>query len=188
MLDLIPLGKPDDILSYRYLEPACGNGNFLIEILRRKLARVNEKYVHKSVREFEFFIIKALTTIYGIDICADNVKEARQRLFTEVKSFFDTHKGSFLYSPGFLSLVDAVLETNIVVGDSINAPDEIYFTEYKFDKRMLVRSVFCFADLSQDKPQPINVLPAEHFLLIGLEREQKTGRQYESQQGYFNFI
>jgi hypothetical protein len=188
MLDLIPIKKPDDIISYRYLEPACGNGNFLIEILRRKLCRVNEKYALKAVREYEFFIARALTSIYGIDICKDNVREARERLFTEVKSTFDTHKGSFLCSPGFLSLIDSILQTNIAEGDSINAPDKINFTEYKFKGRMFSRTVFCFADLTQDKPDPILTTEPINFLAIGIEHEQRTGIRHEGKQGHLNFI
>ena len=188
MLDLIPLNKPDDIITYRYLEPACGNGNFLIEILRRKLARVNEKYAGKSVKEYEFYIARALTTIYGIDICPENVSESRARLFTEVKATFDTHKGSFEYSPGFLSLVDYILATNIVVGDSINAPEKINFVEFKISHRKFIRSVFCFADLTQDSPKPKKVFDAEHFLTIGFEYEQQTGTRHEGKQGHLNFI
>lgn len=188
MLDLIPLNKPDDIITYRYLEPACGNGNFLIEILRRKLARVNEKYAGKSVKEYEFYIARALTTIYGIDICPENVSESRARLFTEVKATFDTHKGSFEYSPGFLGLVDYILATNIVVGDSINAPEKINFVEFKISHRKFIRSVFCFADLTQDNPIPKKVFDAEHFLTIGFEHEQQTGTRHEGKQGHLNFI
>src|SRR3546814_18505104 len=89
MLDLIPLKKPDDIISYRYLEPACGNGNFLIEILRRKLAWVTEKYANKSMREYAFYIARALTTIHGLDICPANVIDDHARLYVAVKSTLD---------------------------------------------------------------------------------------------------
>jgi hypothetical protein len=188
MLDLIPLRKPDDIISYRYLEPACGNGNFLIEILRRKLKRINDKYANKSVKEYEFYIARALTTIYGIDICPENVSEARNRLFTEVKATFDTHKGSFECSDGFLSLIDYLLMTNIVLGDSINAPEKIIFTEFKMKHRSLTRYEYCFADMTQDKPEPIRALEAQHFLNIGFEHEQQTGRRHEGKQGHLNLI
>lgn len=188
MLDLIPLKKPDYIISYRYLEPSCGNGNFLIEILRRKLKRVNDKYASSSLQQYEFYIARALTSIYGIDICPDNVKESQVRLFTEVKATFDTHRGSYLYSPGFLSLCDYILNTNIVVGDSINAPEKIYFTEYKINGRGLLQSIYRFSDLTQDKPIAIKTIPAKHFLLIGQEHEVDTGRYHEGKQRYFNFI
>lgn len=180
MLDLIPLKKPDDIIAYKYLEPACGNGNFLIEILRRKLKRINEKYALKNVTQYEFYLARALTTIYGIDICPENIKEARSRLFIELKSQFDLHKGSYSYSENFWDLIKYILDKNLVVGDSINKPEEITFIDYKIKGKQFERKVFNFADLTQKNPEPIEVLEPMHFLKIGEEHERK--------QGYFSLI
>ena len=188
MLDLIPFKKTDDIIHYRYLEPSSGNGNFLIEILRRKLNRVNEKYAHKSLREYEFYIARALSTIYGVDICSENVIESRIRLFTEIKSTFDMHKGSFIYTPGFFSLIEYILNTNIVVGDSINKPDEVVFTEYKVNRRKFAQARFRLSDLSNKNPKPIDTIESKHFLLIGIEHEQSTGIHHEGKQRYFDFV
>lgn len=105
-----------------------------------------------------------------------------------MKSTFDTHKGSFECSEGFLPLIDYLLTTNIVVGDSINAPQDIIFTEFKIKNRAFIRSTFCFDDLTQDKPEPIDVFDAKHFLNIGFEHEQLTGRRHEGKQGHLNFI
>lgn len=167
MLDLIPLNKEDDIITYKYLEPACGNGNFLIEILRRKLKRVNEKYAAKSMREYEFYHARALTTIYGIDICKENVSEAIERLYREVKSNIDLHKGSFFYSEGFFPLVRYILTNNIVVGDSINHADRIEFIEYLVKGKSFERRIFNFSSLGDPKPLPVKTLPPENFLVIG---------------------
>jgi hypothetical protein len=188
MLDLIPLKKPDDIINYRYLEPSSGNGNFLIEILRRKLNRVNEKYAQKSLRDYEFFLARALTTIYGIDICPENVTESRIRLFTEIKSTFDMHKGSFIYTPGFFSLIDYILNTNILLGDSINKPDEIVFTEYKVNGREFSQARFRLSDLINKSPEPIDTSQSKNFLLIGIEHEQSTGIHHEGKQRHFDFV
>lgn len=175
MLDLIPLKKPDDIITYKYLEPACGNGNFLIEILKRKLKRINEKYSSKSVSIYEFYLARALTTIYGIDICPENVHESRERLFVEIKSTFDLHKGSCAYSEHFLSLIKYILEANIVVGDSINVPQEINFIEFKVIGKQFERRVFNFAHLTQKNPKPIKIYSHKHFLAIGEEHERNKG-------------
>ena len=188
MLDLIPLKNPDDIISYRYLEPSSGNGNFIIEILRRKLDRVNEKYAHKSLREYEFYIARTLSTIYGIDICAENVAESKARLFTEIKSTFDMHKGSFIYTPGFFGLIDHILDTNIVLGDSINKPDDVIFTEYRVSGRNFLQKKFRLSDLANKDPMPIEVIESKHFLLIGIEYEQSTGIHHEGKQRYFDFV
>ncbi|MDE1892377.1 MAG: SAM-dependent DNA methyltransferase [Betaproteobacteria bacterium] len=173
MLNLIPINKPDDIITYKYLEPACGNGNFLIEILRRKLMRVNEKYDKAALNIYEFYVARTLTTIYGIDICQDNVDEARHRLFTEIKSNFDTHRGSFIYSKGYLPLIWYILEKNIVVGDAINAPEKIELTDFKVKGKQFEQRVYYFSTLVDSNPKPIKAIKLKHFLEIGKKNERK---------------
>ena len=68
--------RPDS----RFLEPACGDGNFLSVILQRKLSELKRKY-RKSPRDFEKFSIVALGSLYGVDIMNDNVLACRERLF-----------------------------------------------------------------------------------------------------------
>src|SRR5579863_10165885 len=77
MLDLVK--QETTRIDSRFLEPACGTGNFLTEILERKL-RVVEKRYGKSRLEYERYAILAVSSIYGIDILADNVRDCRQRL------------------------------------------------------------------------------------------------------------
>lgn len=67
-------------IDSRFLEPACGDGNFLAEILKRKLAVVKAKY-KKSPLDYEKNAVLAATSIYGVDIMADNVSECRNRMF-----------------------------------------------------------------------------------------------------------
>lgn len=67
-------------IDSRFLEPACGNGNFLAEIITRKLAVVSSKY-KKSTYDWERFSLLALGSIYGVDIMADNAVECRKRLY-----------------------------------------------------------------------------------------------------------
>lgn len=66
--------------SKRFLEPACGNGNFLAEILTRKLNSIKKKY-KRSPYDYERFSVFAITSLYGIDILQDNVIECCNRLF-----------------------------------------------------------------------------------------------------------
>ena len=67
-------------IDSRFLEPACGTGNFLEEILTRKLAVV--KKLHKSnPYDYERYAVLAVTSIYGVEILADNAQECRERLF-----------------------------------------------------------------------------------------------------------
>lgn len=69
-------------IDSRFLEPACGEGNFLAEILKRKLSVVKAKY-KKSAFDYERNAILALTSIYGVDIMSDNAQSCRDRLFEQ---------------------------------------------------------------------------------------------------------
>lgn len=70
-----------DRIDSRFLEPACGNGNFLAEILSRKLATVKKLY-KSNPYDYERYAVLAVTSIYGVEILADNAEECRKRLFT----------------------------------------------------------------------------------------------------------
>jgi len=78
MLDLVK--QETERIDSRFLEPACGDGNFLAEILRRKLAVVKRKY-GKSPIDYEKNAVLAATSIYGVDILQDNVDACRTRMF-----------------------------------------------------------------------------------------------------------
>lgn len=78
MLDLVK--QETERIDSRFLEPACGDGNFLAEILRRKMAVVKTNY-HRNPADYEKYAVIAVTSIYGIDILMDNVEACRERLF-----------------------------------------------------------------------------------------------------------
>lgn len=67
-------------IESRFLEPACGTGNFLAEVLSRKLAVVKNRY-GKSPFDYERYSVLAMTSLYGVDILADNAQECRERLY-----------------------------------------------------------------------------------------------------------
>ena len=77
MLDLVK--QETERIDSRFLEPACGTGNFLVEILKRKLTVVENRY-SKNQLDYERYSIIALTSIYGVDILEDNVQTCRDRL------------------------------------------------------------------------------------------------------------
>lgn len=78
MLDLVK--QETERIDSRFLEPACGTGNFLVKILERKLDVVKKKY-KRSPLDFEKNSILALSSIYGVDILQDNTEACRERLF-----------------------------------------------------------------------------------------------------------
>ena len=77
MCDLVK--QETERVDSRFLEPACGNGNFLAEIISRKLAVCKKWY--KTPYDFERYSVLAMTSIYGVDILRDNVEECRQRMY-----------------------------------------------------------------------------------------------------------
>src|SRR5260221_13031112 len=83
MLDL--LNQETERIGSRFLEPACGDGNFLTAILERKLAVVEKRY-GKSQLDFERYAVLAVSSIYGIDILPDNVRDCRRRLVEEFET------------------------------------------------------------------------------------------------------
>ncbi len=78
MLDLVK--QETERIDSRFLEPACGDGNFLVEILRRKL-EVVKRFYKKPAMDYEKNAILALSSIYGVDILQDNVEACRNRLY-----------------------------------------------------------------------------------------------------------
>ena len=78
MLDLVK--QETERVDSRFLEPACGDGNFLAEILRRKLKEVRRKY-KRSHFDYEKNAVLAVSSIYGVDLMMDNVLACRERLF-----------------------------------------------------------------------------------------------------------
>ena len=87
MLDLVK--QETERIDSRFLEPACGDGNFLSEILKRKLSVVEKNY-KKNAHDYEKYSLLALMSIYGVDIMSDNVVDCRARLFDIWKEKYNT--------------------------------------------------------------------------------------------------
>ncbi len=114
MLDLVK-GESERIDS-RFLEPACGSGNFLIPVLRRKLATVQARYA-KSSFERRHQGLLGLMCVYGIELLADNAKECRERLVQTFDEFVATD-GENEHARWHRAAV-AVANVNIVQGDAL---------------------------------------------------------------------
>ena len=166
MLDLVK--DETENIDATFLEPACGTGNFLDEVLRRKLAVCKKRY-GKSAADYEKMSFLACTTLYGVDIMADNVERCRERLFETWEDSFGRANTPGSPRSDFHDRVSAavkkVFEKNILLGNALsmkrvdekgNDLDEpIVFTEWKFalgDK--LKREEFRF-DVLLDKAEEI---------------------------------
>ena len=126
MLDLIPDAFKD--IDTRFLEPAAGNGNFLVAILERKIALIGEAAHGGTPNWFEFALLRCLASVYAVDISPENVREARERMTAVVDAAHVFGGGSA--NPRFTRAAETILATNVLQGDSLNAADQIVFVEY----------------------------------------------------------
>ena len=146
MLDLVK--QETERLDSRFLEPACGDGNFLIEILRRKL----ELAVTRSKRDpylFKKYSIIAVSSIYGVELLKDNAMECRNRLFEFVKTVYK--KIERQEDESYLNSIRFLLLKNIVCGDALTLKDEksnpVTFAEWGFRDDFVTRRDFHLATI-----------------------------------------
>ena len=111
MLDLVK--DETQRIDSRFLEPACGSGNFLVQVLRRKLAAVELKY-GKSQFEKRHFALFALMCIYGIELLPDNIAECRASLLDIFAEYLNLDEVADLYRAA-----NHVLALNLVHGDAL---------------------------------------------------------------------
>ncbi len=184
MLDMVK--QETERIDSRFLEPACGDGNFLAEVLKRKLAVVEQRY-SKSQQEFERYLVIAVSSIYGVDILEDNAMECRARLFKLVDEkytslFNEKCKDECRRSVRFL------LNRNILWGDALDftnpvTREPIVFSEWSaVNGTMLKRRDYVFRFLVEKTHQfslfndegqpaaidePVRDFPLIHFLKLG---------------------
>lgn len=154
MCDLVK--HETESIDSRFLEPACGDGNFLAEILSRKLEIVKKKY-RKSSFDYEKMSLLAVSSVYGVDILVDNVEACRARLFKiwekEYKKICKTE-----CNEDTKESIRFILSKNIVCGNALSlcrvdengkdTEEPIVFSEWAFvTGPMLQRSDYTFAYL-----------------------------------------
>jgi len=111
MLDLVK-GETERIDS-RFLEPACGSGNFLVKVLQRKLTAVELKY-GKSDFERRHYALYAIMCIYGIELLSDNIAECRATMLEILAEYLNLEKSDDLYRAALY-----VLSQNLIFGDAL---------------------------------------------------------------------
>ena len=184
ILDLIA----DQNYASRYLEPGCGTGNFLVEILRRKLELVDKVAKPRrqsgpdSVCEWEFLALSALGSIYGIDIEEINVSEARERLSEVIFASRERWEKITPCSESFKESALWILSHNIVLGDMLEGQTKIKLVEYaELSPRRFKRRVFRYDNLLYPEeevfdnanvmfphiPQAIQELPVAEYNALG---------------------
>ena len=183
MLDLVK--QETERIDSRFLEPACGTGNFLVEILNRKLKIVKDRY-KKSQIEFERNAIIAISSIYGVDILQDNAIECRDRLF-EIFDVIYTRLYKTDCKEDCRASVKFLLNRNILWGDALDftnpeTKEPIVFSEWSaINGSMIKRRDYVFKFLVEQTHQfsmfndegnpaaidePVKDYPITHFLKI----------------------
>lgn len=111
MLDLVK--SETERIDSRFLEPACGSGNFLVRILQRKLSEVELKY-GKSDFEKRHFALLALMCCYGVELLADNITECRENMLEIIADYLNIDESDDLYQAS-----SYVLSQNLIHGDAL---------------------------------------------------------------------
>src|SRR5437867_1475898 len=111
MLDLVR--DESERIDSRFLEPACGSGNFLVPVLRRKLAAVELKF-GKSDFEKRHYALLALMCIYGIELMADNIAECRANLLEILAEYLNLDESDDIYCAA-----SYILSQNLVHGNAL---------------------------------------------------------------------
>ncbi len=121
-------------IESRFLEPACGDGNFLVEVLARKLASVAKHY-GKSSTDYEKWSVIAVMNLYGVDLLADNVQACRDRLYAMWEAAYRAHCAPDI-SAACCDSVRSILACNILCGDALSLKqatgEPIIFAEWAF--------------------------------------------------------
>jgi len=192
MLDLVK--NETERIESRFLEPACGDGNFLAPILERKLEVVKKKYKSSQV-EFERNTLLAVSSIYGVELLKDNVAVCIERLYKIIDDIY-----SNLYkekcNADFRKSVRFVLSRNILQGNALDlktsdGKEHIVFSEWAlangssikrrdFEYRELADfdpkkpTLFSLREVSDTgetvfSPMPVKEFPLKHYLKLDYE-------------------
>ena len=183
MLDLVK--HETERIDSRFLEPACGDGNFLAEVLRRKLVVVDSRY-SKSQVEWERYSVIAVSSIYGVDILEDNAIECRERL---LGIYLEWYSKTFKQiNNDCIRSVRFLLSRNILWGDALDftnpeTKQPIIFSEWSsVNGSMMKRRDYMFKFLVEKTHQfsmfndegqpgvidePVKDFPLIHFLKLG---------------------
>ena len=155
MLDLVK--QETERIDSRFLEPACGNGNFLAEVLKRKLAVVENRY-SKSQIDWERNSLIAISNIYGVDILEDNALECQERLFTIFSKIY-VNKFGTNGKLEFLQSIKFILKRNILWGNALDFTNpitkkQIVFSEWSMiNETMVKRTDYVFKFLVEKTHQ-----------------------------------
>lgn len=150
-------------IDSRFLEPACGDGNFLVEILARKLAVVKSKY-RKSTYDWERYSLLALGSLYGVELLHDNCEICRERLFAIWEKGYKTVCKTAC-NDDTRAAARYILSRNIICGNALSyhcvdengndTGEPIVFSEWSFPRNdaFIYRKDYVFEHLLREAPE-----------------------------------
>lgn len=177
MLDMVK--QETARIESRFLEPACGDGNFLAEVLRRKLAVVKARY-GKCVRDYEKYCFIAVGSIYGVELLADNAADCRDRLY----GIFEAEYMKICKrkpDERFLRAIRYVIDHNILCGDALtllqNNGEPIIFPEWSMAMGTKVKR----RDFRLDEMMEGNVEQGQMMSLFGASGNATTEWEFDEE-------
>jgi len=160
MLDLVK--EETERIDSRFLEPACGTGNFLVEILNRKMEVVHRKHA-KNRYEYDLASAQAVSSMYGVELLQDNVVTCRNRLLDQYLDTYRQHQHAEATSE-LIRCICFLLKKNILCGDALTMLQSdgqpITFCEWTFIglngkvKRRDFELAELLRNVEYDKPKP----------------------------------
>lgn len=160
MLDLVK--NETERIDSNFLEPACGKGAFLTEILNRKLNILEKKY-SKNKDLYKFNLLIVVSSLYGIDILEDNVLDCRENLLNITKNKYKEIFKENLEN-NYLDTIKFILKKNIIFGDALTllrvdgSKEPIVFSQWSFFKNdMVKRRDFVYSSLIEDESKKNNI-------------------------------
>jgi hypothetical protein len=186
MLNLV--NNEIDRVDSRFLEPACGDGNFLYEILNKKLQLALKNSKNKIIN-FEIQAIYGLSSLYGVELLEDNVEKTKLRLKNLLEEFFFNNFKINL-NEDYNKSINIILDLNIIHGDALSFKSQkdkkkdITFSEWTminntdFKRRdytfkdllayQPIQEENLFSDLGDQAfiPHPVKEFPPKHYLKL----------------------
>lgn len=162
MLDLVK--DETERIDSRFLEPACGDGNFLIKVLERKLSVVKRRY-SKNSDDYEKYSILALSSIYGVELLEDNTLICRDRLYdywnSEYSNICKTESNDETRRSARF-----IIDRNVLNGDALSLKDSngepIIFSEWSaINSSMIKRRDFRLDQMLEAQEEQISIFSAE---------------------------
>lgn len=156
-------------IDSRFFEPACGDGNFLAEVLTRKLITCQNKYKFPLLRpDYERASINAIMCIYGVELLPDNVDICRRRLF---KIWYNRYLNIYKSSPykKLCEIANYILTQNILCGNALTMKCDdgqpIIFAEWTFIDSINVKR----RDFRLDKLIAVNEQAKTRQIPLGID-------------------